>query len=187
MRTNTPEPRLPLEPEEYPLYRPPSRVGCSALAVLPLILIGVFAFLFWRVTPQVADGIMSFPRQILNVPTNTPGVEDAPGSGRLATQTIPVKATVPVTPTVKSVAPTITATPVLSYFKVANTGGIGVKLRSDPQQNAARVTGLDDGTVVKSIGPDQKNADGNWKHVATVDDQFQGWINANYLVATSKP
>jgi hypothetical protein len=177
-----------LEPEEYPLYRPPSRVGCSALAILPLILIGVFAFLFWRITPQVADGIMSFPRQILNVPTSTPNIqEEAPGSGKLATQTIPVKPTVPITPTIAKVAPTVPPTPVPAYLKVANTGGIGVRLRADPQQNGARVTGLDDGTVVKMIGPDQTNPDGTWKHVATVDDQYQGWINAKYLVATTKP
>src|SRR5215216_4478590 len=102
MSISTPEPRLPLEPEEYPLYRPPRRIGCSALAIVPLILIGVFAFLLWRVTPKVADGIISIPRQILNVGTSTPAVEEVANTdgGGLATQTVPALTTVPVTPTV---------------------------------------------------------------------------------------
>jgi hypothetical protein len=186
MRINSPDPRLPLEPEEYPLYRPPSRIGCSALTILPLILIGVFAFLFWRVTPQIANAIVSVPRQILNIPTSTPGIENTPSAGGLATQTVPV----PVTPTVAikpTIAPTGTPTPVVEYFKVANTGGLGVKLRAQPLQSADRVTGLNDGTVVKTIGTDQKNADGTWKHVSTADDQYSGWINANFLIPTTKP
>jgi Bacterial SH3 domain len=188
MRTNTPEPRLPLEPEEYPLYRPPRRLGCSALAILPIVLIAVFAFLFWRVTPKVAEGIVNFPRQILNIPTSTAGVEElTPGPGGLATQTAVVTPTIALTPTVAIVVPTVAPTPVVEYFKVANTGGQGVRLRDQPQQSGNRVTGLAEGIVVKTVGPDEKNADGTWKHVATIDDQYTGWINANFLVATNKP
>src|SRR5689334_12534472 len=111
MPINTPDPRLPLEPEEYPLYKPPRRIGCSALAILPLILIGVFAVLFWRVTPQIAEGIVNVPRQILNIPTYTPDVQEpTPGPGGLATQTVPVPPTVPVTTTAS--VPPATPTPV---------------------------------------------------------------------------
>src|SRR3954467_6463844 len=125
MSLTTPEPRLPLEPEEYPLYKPPRRIGCSALAILPLILIAVFAFLLWRVTPRVAEGIISIPRQILNIGTSTPAPteEASTGEGGLATQTVPVPPTIPVTPTVPIVLPS--PTPVVEYFKVANTGGQG--------------------------------------------------------------
>src|SRR5205814_2641206 len=187
MRATTPEPRLPLEPEEYPLYRPPSRIGCSALAIVPLILIAVFAFLIWRVTPNVAEGIVAIPRQIFNVGTSTPSPEQiTSGSGGLATQTVPVP-TAPVTSTVPIVVPTVTATPVLQYFKVANTGGQGVRLRAEPTQDGARVTALDDGTVVKMVGPDQKDGTVTWKHVATADDQFPGWVNSHSLTPTTMP
>ncbi|MEO8288918.1 MAG: SH3 domain-containing protein [Chloroflexota bacterium] len=188
MRSTTPEPRLPLEPEEYPLYRPPRRVGCSALAIVPLILIGVFALLIWRVTPNVAESIVSIPRQILNISTSTPSTDSSSiGTGGLATQTIPVTPTVAIPPTntIPPVPPTATA--VVEYFKVANTGGQGVRLRAEPQQDGARVTGLGDGVVVKTVGPDQKAAGVTWKHVATIDDQYTGWINSNFLVPTTKP
>jgi hypothetical protein len=185
MPINTPEPRLPLEPEEYPLYRPPRRIGCSALAILPLILIGVFAVLFWRVTPQIAEGIVAFPRQILNVPTDTPNIPiDTPGPGGLATQTIQVPPTTVITPTK---TPAFTPTPVAEYYKVVNTGGQGVRLRAQPLQSGDRVTGLAEGVVVKTVGPDEKNSDGTWKHVTTIDDQYTGWINANFLTLTTKP
>jgi hypothetical protein len=187
MRATTPEPRLPLEPEEYPFYRPPRRIGCSALAIVPLILIAVFAFLIWRVTPNVAEGIVAIPRQIFNVSTSTPAVEEiTSGPGGLATQTIPVP-TLPVTPTAPIVQPAVTATPVVQYFKVANTGGQGVRLRAEPTQDGARVTALDDGTIVKTVGPDQKDANVTWKHVATADDQYTGWVNSSYLTPTTKP
>jgi len=187
MSISTPEPRLPLEPEEYPLYKPPRRIGCSALAILPLILIAVFAFLLWRVTPRVAEGIISIPRQILNISTSTPvPVEDvSTGAGGLATQTIPVPPTEPVTPTAPIVLPSPTS--VVEYFKVANTGGQGVRLRAEPKQDGDRVTGLADGVVVKTVGPDEKVGDVTWKHVATIDDQYTGWVNSAFLVPTSKP
>jgi Bacterial SH3 domain len=188
MPINTPEPRLPLEPEEYPLYRPPRRVGCSALAIVPLLLIGIFALLIWRVTPKVAEGIVAIPRQILNISTSTPAVEQiTPGPGGLATQTIPAPPNVPVTTTAPIVLSTPTGAAVVEYFKVANTGGQGVKLRADPRQDANRVTGLAEGVVVKTVGPDQKVADVTWKHVATIDDQYIGWVNSDYLTPNNKP
>ena len=71
---DTPNPRLPLEPEEYPLYSPPKRVGCSALAILPIILIAIFVFLFFRVTPNMAQGMVNPVRQIFGIelPTEVP-------------------------------------------------------------------------------------------------------------------
>ena len=71
--------------------------------------------------------------------------------------------------------------------KVANTGGIGVRLRAEPKQDGVRVTTLEDGKVVKTVGPDQQDANVTWKHVATVDDQFTGWVNSTYLTPTTKP
>jgi hypothetical protein len=155
---------------------------------VPVILIAVFAFLLWRVTPRVAEGIISIPRQILNLSTPTPDVEQViPDAGGLATQTVPVQATVPVTPTAPIIVASPTTALVADYFKVANTGGQGVRLRAEPKQDGARVTGLADGVVVRTVGPDEKVGDVTWKHVSTIDDQYTGWINSSFLVPTTKP
>src|SRR5436190_7455027 len=83
MPTNTPEPRLPLEPEEYPLYRPPSRVGCSALSLVTLITVAVFSLLFWQVTPRMVKGISAIS---LN-PLSADATPQALPQGAVATQT----------------------------------------------------------------------------------------------------
>src|SRR5438876_1773419 len=73
MTVATPEPRLPLEPEEYPLYKPPSRIGCSALSLITLVTVLVFAFLFWQVTPRMVKGIGGLnPANLLTNDQGTP-------------------------------------------------------------------------------------------------------------------
>src|SRR3954468_12952685 len=104
----TPEPRLPLEPEEYPLYRPPRRIGCSGLSIVTLVLVFVFAFLFWRVTPAIVEGVRSFsPQSLLSGDQSTPGA--TPGSDTDATASqVGVATTATSTATPK---PAATATP----------------------------------------------------------------------------
>jgi Bacterial SH3 domain len=184
MRANTPEPRLPLEPEEYPLYTPPRRIGCSALAVLPIILVLVFGFLFLRVTPQMAQAIMNIPRGLLNIPTPEPEV--APGAGALATQTVELPTATPAATDTPVPAPT--DTPVAEeYVKVANTGGSGVRLRAEAKTDSARVDGLAEGTILKIIGPDEKNNEGTWRHVQVLNGDQQGWILSKWLAPAAKP
>src|SRR5213595_3708592 len=116
MPTNTPEPRLPLEPEEYPLYRPPSRVGCSALSRVTLITVAVFSLLFWQVTPQIVKGISTIS---LN-PQSSDATPQALPQGAMATQTTGAPGdTSPV------LVPTASPTPVPHCVKVAGTGGAG--------------------------------------------------------------
>ena len=178
MPTATPEPRLPLEPEEYPLYKPPSRIGCSALAILPLLLIAVFLFLFWRITPGVADRIVSPVRGLLGVtPEST--TESTPGTGALATQTTEAIAT--------STVALPTSTPVIEYVQVANTGGAGVRLRKEPSNSAETVVRVGEGAKFKVVGPDQENSDGKFRHVELPNDGRQGWVPAQYLIPTTWP
>jgi hypothetical protein len=189
---NTPNPRLPLEPEEYPLYSPPKRIGCSALAILPIILIGLFIFLFFRVTPNIAQGMVNPVRQIfgISIPTPVPEVVPTQAGGALATQTVVV-----ITPTATIAPPTVippTPTTIAEeYVKVANTGGQGVRLRADPRADAAKVDGLVEGTICKIIGPDQKNSDGVWRNVTVVSGGGTpgetGWILSTLLVSAPKP
>ncbi|MEO5951223.1 MAG: SH3 domain-containing protein [Chloroflexia bacterium] len=195
MPTNTPEARLPLEPEEYPLYSPPKRIGCSALAILPLLLAAVFVFLFVRITPQLAQGMINPVRQLLNIaiPTPEPTATALPsGGGSIATLTV-AKPTATSTkiPTAVVVPPTATAMAEV-YVEVANTGGQGVKLRAEPRSDADRVDGLAEGTICKIIGPDQINADatnagGTWRHVEVIGKSEQGWVLSKWLVVSKKP
>src|SRR6059058_4204233 len=114
MPTNTPEPRLPLEPEEYPLYRPPSRIGCSALSLVTLITVAVFSLLFWQVTPRMVQGISAISLNPL-AGDATPG---ALPQGAMATQTAGASGD-----TGAALAPTASPTPVPRCVKVAGTGG----------------------------------------------------------------
>lgn len=178
-----------MEPEEYPLYSPPKRIGCSALAILPVFLVAVFVFLLFRITPHVAQGMINPIRQMLNIETPTPEPTSAPsGTGSIATVTIqPPTATIVVeTPTPVPVPPTPT-TMVEEYVEVANTGGQGVRLRAEPRVDADRVDGLAEGTVCKIIGPDTTNSDGTWRHVEVVGKNEQGWILNKWLIASEKP
>lgn len=184
---NTPDPRLPLEPEEYPLYSPPKRIGCSALTILPIVLIGIFVFLLFRVTPNMAQGMVNPVRQIFGIelPTPVSDIGSNSGTGALATQTVVVTPTAtPLPPTSVPLTPTIIAE---EYVKVANTGGQGVRLRAEPRSDAARVDGLSEGTVAKVIGPDQKNADGVWRNVTVVSNGETGWILSTWLAPAQKP
>lgn len=193
MPTSTPDPRLPLEPEEYPLYSPPKRIGCSALTILPLILIAVFVFLFFRITPQLAQGMINPVRQLLNIalPTVEPTlVPNTPNAGSMATVTVEiptvvVTATIALTPTV-AVPPTPTALPE-EFVQVANTGGQGVRLRAEPRLDADRVDGLMEGTVCKVIGADVSNADGTWRNVEVVATGQKGWVLNRWLIPAQKP
>jgi hypothetical protein len=177
MPTTTPEPRLPLEPEEYPLYKPPSRIGCSALAILPILLIAAFLFLFWRITPGVADRLVSPVRDLLGVAAE-PTIESTPGTGALATQTVEAVATSTVA------LPTAAA---VEYVKVANTGGAGVRLRAEPSNSADTVVRVGEGATFMVIGPDQENADGKFRHVELPNDGRQGWVPAQYLIPSEAP
>ncbi len=179
MPVNTPQPRLPLEPEEYPLYRPPSRIGCSGLTIVTLLLAVVFAFLIWRVTPPMAKAITNIPRSIFvgtaESADGTPGV-----NGGFPTQTslvavIPVDTPVP-------------PTPVIEYVKVSATGGAGARLRAEPKNTARYNVTVQDGATFQIIGPDVENDAGTWRHVQLLPpDGRSGYVLSKYLIATSAP
>jgi hypothetical protein len=180
MSVRTPEPRLPLEPEEYPLYRPPSRIGCSALTVITLITLVTFAFLFSRVTPQMAKAITDLPKSLLSGGDAT--ADTTPGVGAYATQTAQVG------------QPTVTApvaanpTPTIEYVQIANTGGQGVKLRAEPRADAKNVVTVGEGATLRVIGSDTTNADGVWRHIQLLPpDGRAGYVLNKYVIGASPP
>lgn len=181
MPTNTPQPRLPLEPEEYPLYKPPSRIGCSGLTVITLLLAVVFAFLVWRITPPMARAITNLPRVLLGGTPDT--ASGTPGAGGFPTQTSLVAA-IPTDTAVPAVPPT----PVIVYVKVSATGGAGVKLRAEPSNNARYNVTVGDGATFMIIGPDVQNETGTWRHVQLLPpDGRSGYVLSKYLIATGAP
>jgi hypothetical protein len=69
-------------------------------------------------------------------------------------------------------------------FKVANTGGTGVRFRTAAGKNAPIATTLPEGTIVEVVG-DDKQADGlTWKNVRGPGDG-RGYVAADYLVAVA--
>ena len=46
MQNPAPAPRLPIEPESRPFYQPPSRLGCSGVALVSLVTVAAFLLLF---------------------------------------------------------------------------------------------------------------------------------------------
>ncbi|MEO6458170.1 MAG: hypothetical protein ABIO92_07840 [Chloroflexia bacterium] len=178
MPINTPQPRLPLEPEEYPLYRPPSRIGCSGLTIVTLLLAVVFAFLIWRITPPMAKAITNIPRSIFGGTVvnadGTPGVD-----GGFPTQTslvaaIPVDTAVP-------------PTPVIQYVKLSGTGGADIPLRAEPKSTAKYSVKVGEGATFQIVGPDVKNDAGTWLHVLLPGDGRSGYVLSKYLIATGAP
>ncbi len=167
------EPRIPIEVDKRPTYREGPRLGCSAIALTAIVAVLAFYFLFTQVTPKWVAGGASLVSNIFNSASPTP-------AGGAASPTPQITDT-----------PEATSTPVsstLNYVQVANTGGVGVKLRSDPKQNATRVRTLPEGTVVQVIGPDQTNTDGTWANVRTLDENGDiGWISRAYLVSAPSP
>src|SRR4051812_37288595 len=136
---NTPEPRLPLEPEEYPMYRPPRRVGCSGLSAVTLVMLFLFAFLFWRVTPDIVDGFRSLGgSNTLNASTDQGTPLVTPGANTsLATQTADIAAA----PPTATIAPIATPTSVRECVLVINTSN-GLRLRAEPDSSLPAIVVL---------------------------------------------
>ncbi|MDQ5825362.1 MAG: hypothetical protein M3441_14310 [Chloroflexota bacterium] len=197
MAIRTPEPRLPLEPEEYPLYQPPRRVGCSGITIVTLLAIGTFLFLVWRVTPPMAKAITDFPKSIpILGPLLDDGDEETEaGAATFPTQTAEALASPVITETtavVAAVSPTVapTSTPVPEYVRVANTGGQGVRLRKEPRQNAEFEVVAREGTVFQIIGPDTPDPTDSsitWRNVVLPNDGRQGYVQKRYLEAAPGP
>jgi hypothetical protein len=187
----TPEPRLPLEPEEYPLYRPPSRVGCSALSLVTLATVAAFSLLFWLVTPRIMQGISSINLNPLSADA-TP--QDVAG-GALATQTV---SSVDITSTIAAAA---SPTPVRPCVKVTGTGGAGTLLRGEPKSSGSSVIRdkngkqlpVGEGAIFQVVGPDVvsgKDSAGKdivWMHVLLPGDGRSGYALGKFLQPTDCP
>ena len=168
MPTAIPEPRLPLEPEEYPIYRPPRRLGCSALSIITLLTIFLFAFLFLRVTPRIVEGFKtSVSAQFGQITdTGTPVVENTADGG--GTQDTGTPATAPPPATDTPVPPPPTPTPAAQCVEIINSALI---LRNEANVDV-RGTRLPRGTALQLVEPGtpaiKDNKGNTWRHVQTL-------------------
>lgn len=185
MPVSTPQARLPLEPEEYPLYRPPKRIGCSGISIVSLVLVAVFAVLFLNVTPRIINGIRTFNPTSLLSGDATPN--SSPGSGALETQTVIATAALPTATSVPA-----SPTPARTCMKIVNTGGSGTPLRAQPNLNSASVIKdgtrrVGEGATLEVIGPDVTQGKDNsgkdlvWAHLILPGDGRSGYILTTYL------
>jgi hypothetical protein len=180
MAINAREPRLPLEPEEYPLYKPPRRFGCSGLTIVTLLFVGAFALLLWRVTPDMARAITEFPKTIFQSGTPQSNVRTSATQTALAQPTAPIQVVV-------------SPTPFIEYVKVAQTGNAGVALRVEPRTNARNLVpgNVGEGAVLRVVGPDQPdstNPSNIWRNVQLLPpDGRKGWILSKFLIPNPGP
>jgi hypothetical protein len=203
MPTPAPAPRLPIEPASRPLYRPPTRLGCSGVTLVSVAALLAFLFCLRVVAPVLTQGIadLPVPRSLIGpalttTPTPEAGLPDAatplpapeltatltPPAPPTATIPAPAQATLPPAPA----ATTAPAPP--EYVVVANTGGTGVYLRADPRLDARRLIAVPEQTLLVIVGSDTTVDSSVWRNVRTTKDPIQtGWVPAQYLSAATAP
>lgn len=201
MPTPAPAPRLPIEPASRPLYRPPTRLGCSGVTLVSIAALLAFLFCLRVVAPALTQGIadLPVPRSLIGpaltaTPTPEPGIPDAatplPAPELTATLTPPAPptATVPPQATLPPAAGATAAPAAPEYVVVANTGGTGVYLRAEPRLDAARLIAVPEQTLLVIAGPDTTVDSSVWRNVRTTKDPIQtGWVPAQYVTAATAP
>jgi predicted membrane-bound mannosyltransferase len=79
--------------------------------------------------------------------------------------------------------PEPTATPVPRAARIANTGGLGVNVRTQPGQTAAVGT-LREGARVELTGLEQTIAARLWREIAVPETGLRGWVLSDFLTAS---
>jgi hypothetical protein len=186
MQNPVPAPRLPIEPDPRPIYRPPARLGCSGMALVSLVTLIAFLLFFAVITPQLIDRARSISLpEVLGLTRPTPTVAaDATPDSTPGTPTDP--ATRPPTPLPTPVP--ATATPEPEYVAIGNSSGDNVSLRAEPHADAAKLIALRPGTVLLVAGADVTTDGKLWRNVrTTAADALTGWVMAQYLVPSGPP
>lgn len=74
-----------------------------------------------------------------------------------------------------------TPTPAPLRARVANTGGLGANLRSEPAPTSAALAALAERSVVQILGPEQRGPDGRIWRLVEDSRGRQGWVPADFL------
>lgn len=189
MQNPAPAPRLPIEPESRPLYRPPARLGCSGVALVSLVTLAAFLLFFAVLVPTLLDRVreISWPQALGLAPRPTATTAVAAVTPLPASPVASVAPAVPVnTPTPPPPPPT--ATPEPEYVAIGNTAGDNVALRTDPRADADKLLALRPRTILLVIGSDVTTDGKLWRNVRTATgDAATGWVMAQYLVPSGPP
>jgi hypothetical protein len=130
----------------------------------------VAAIVLRKIDPSYKSQTASSQPRPLN--TQRPGANTSSGSGSSGATT----------QTANTTAAATTGTG--QKVRVANTGGTGVRMRTEPSLKGAIAARLADGTQLEIVG-ENKTADGlTWRNVRAPGDG-RGWVAADYLVAVS--
>jgi hypothetical protein len=186
MQNPAPAPRLPIEPESRPFYQPPSRLGCSGVALVSLVTVAAFLLLFAVLVPQFLDRVreISWPQALGLAPRPT-------ATTALAAATIlpasPIATVAPADSPVPTPLPP-TATPEPEYVAIGNSAGDNVALRNAPRSDADKLVALRPRTVLLVVGADVTTDGKLWRNVrTTTGDAASGWVMAQYLVPSGPP
>lgn len=200
MQNPAPAPRLPLEPDPRPLYRPPPRLGCSGVTLVTLVTAFAFVVLFAIYVPQGIEKVrsLSLP-QVLGLQRATPTSEVAQIFTPVPDATIPVPPAAtsgpdqspteepPGEPTATE-PPPATPTPEPEYVAIGNSAGDNVALRAEPRTDGKKLISLPPRTIVQVAGDDVTTDGKLWRNVRTTDDSaMTGWVMAQYLVPATAP
>ena len=158
------------------MYKPPRRFGCSALSITTLLLLFLFAFLFWRVTPGIVGGLKSNVSRQLGLSSDPTPLATVIAAD-IATQTAQV---VPPTDT-----PAPIPVPVMECVQVVRSA---LQMREQPNRNL-RGIGIAVGTKLQALEPPVKDDAGSeWRHVQQLPpDTGSGYVFNDYLIAATCP
>jgi hypothetical protein len=126
----------------------------------------IAAIVLKKIDPTVATQTGPKTPRPLNM--NRPASTTAPGSGSSSSST-------PLSTTSSGTGP---------KFKVANTGGTGVRMRVAPSKTAQVATVLPEGTIVEIVGDDKQGDGLTWKNVRGPGDG-KGYVASDFLVAAA--
>ncbi len=173
------------DPDQRDLRADDRRAGSSSNPLLPWLLLLAYPFLLLLHAAQtrnqrllLAAGALSLVLVVSVVlAAARPVAPPAPVSTPIpsATRSAPAAAFQQPTP-----SPTPTPTVVPARLKVANTGGDGVFLRTEPRPNASYVRAWSDGTIMIVAGPDTETDGRTWKQVRDPTGTV-GYVPAQYL------
>lgn len=141
------------------------------------VLFAALLFGLWLARPTPAPkGPATALIKIIPRPSSTPLLP-----------TLPPSATV--TPTLAESVPTPSGEiHIGDYVQVSGTGGVGLRVRSEPSLQASLVFLAIEAEVLRvTDGPRQADGYTWWRLVAPYDETLQGWAVANYLVAIETP
>jgi hypothetical protein len=147
----------------------------SVVVALLLLAIGLLFLLFTRPSPRALIPVTAMVT-VIPAPTAVP-----PTPTKAAVNTPTPTSAVPPSPPPGVIA-------VGAYVQITETGGDGLRLRTDPGLNAdVRILGAEAEVFLVQDGPRQVDGFTWWYLVGPYDATRRGWAVSNYLAVVQNP